>query len=186
MKGKNHVSILITLFCFLCGLVFISGCMPEKPVSQVTPLNLDAPIASLTAEAFQRLEQTPQPTLIPTSTPSNETIVFEGKPTHPVFQSEAIPTLRSELIEYEIVEGDTISKIATLFQISKSALIAANELDNPDIVSIGQELVIPPQSSDIQDKGYLILPDMEIINGPNDVDFHLDDFLGTYPNNYIS
>lgn len=44
---------------------------------------------------------------------------------------------------YVVEEGDTLSAIAELFGVSESALIGANNLDNPDDIYVGQELVIP-------------------------------------------
>jgi LysM repeat protein len=44
---------------------------------------------------------------------------------------------------YVVEEGDTLSAIADMFGVSESALIAANDLDNPDDIYVGQELTIP-------------------------------------------
>ena len=93
--------------------------MPEAPSSEITPLALNAPIASLSALVAMNLSETPEPTLIPTSTPKPKMNSSLALPTHPVFQLDAIPTLRLESVEYEIMEGDTISKIAATFQVSK-------------------------------------------------------------------
>ncbi len=47
------------------------------------------------------------------------------------------------VITYTVQSGDTLGAIAIRFEISLDALMAANELDNPDIVSEGQVLLIP-------------------------------------------
>lgn len=160
--------------------------MPEAPTSEITPLDLNGPIASLSAVVAMNLSETPEPTLIPTSTPKPKMNSSLALPTHPVFQLDAIPTLRLESVEYEIMEGDTISKIATTFQVSKKSLIEANNLINPDIISVGQKITIPPQTQDIRDKGFLILPDAELVYGPPSVSFQPEDFLSDHPKSYLS
>ena len=117
MKIFSGTSLLFLLLFFL--LILPSGCMPEVPTSEITPLDLNGPIASLSAVVAMNLSETPEPTLIPTSTPKPKMNSSLALPTHPVFQLDAIPTLRLESVEYEIMEGDTISKIAATFQVSK-------------------------------------------------------------------
>jgi LysM repeat protein len=45
---------------------------------------------------------------------------------------------------YRVKRGDTLSKIANQFHIAISAIVARNHVANPDHVSEGQTLVIPP------------------------------------------
>ncbi|MDQ3412034.1 MAG: LysM peptidoglycan-binding domain-containing protein [Chloroflexota bacterium] len=45
---------------------------------------------------------------------------------------------------YVVREGDTLSTIAARFDVTEPALLAANDLSDPDRIMIGQELVIPP------------------------------------------
>lgn len=44
---------------------------------------------------------------------------------------------------YEVQPGDTLSGIAKEFDVTVDELIEANELDDPDVLAEGQELVIP-------------------------------------------
>jgi len=44
---------------------------------------------------------------------------------------------------YVVEEGDTVSDIAALFGSSVNAIVAANGLDDPDHLTVGQVLVIP-------------------------------------------
>ncbi|MPZ22036.1 MAG: LysM peptidoglycan-binding domain-containing protein [Dehalococcoidia bacterium] len=46
--------------------------------------------------------------------------------------------------EYVVQEGDTLSGIATQFDLTVDALAAANGIDNPELIQIGQTLTIPP------------------------------------------
>ncbi|MBN2145064.1 MAG: LysM peptidoglycan-binding domain-containing protein [Candidatus Aureabacteria bacterium] len=47
---------------------------------------------------------------------------------------------------YTVELGDSISKIASRYQVSIQDIIAANNLDNPDSLYVGQKLFIPDQS----------------------------------------
>jgi murein DD-endopeptidase MepM/ murein hydrolase activator NlpD len=44
---------------------------------------------------------------------------------------------------YTVQEGDTLSAIAQRFGVSVAEIVAANDLPNPDVLSIGQSIVIP-------------------------------------------
>lgn len=42
-----------------------------------------------------------------------------------------------------VVAGDTLGRISDTYEVSMDDIIAANNLDNPNILSVGQELIIP-------------------------------------------
>lgn len=46
-------------------------------------------------------------------------------------------------IRYEVQSGDTLSRIADDFGVTVSDLVDVNDLDDPDVLFEGQELVIP-------------------------------------------
>jgi LysM repeat protein len=54
------------------------------------------------------------------------------------------PTMRNEAVTYTVQEGDTLTSIAAAFDVTQLAIITANELDDPDDIQAGQQLVIPP------------------------------------------
>jgi murein DD-endopeptidase MepM/ murein hydrolase activator NlpD len=66
-------------------------------------------------------------------------------------QSEPTPapsaTPEPGLIIYVVQPGDTLYGIATKFAIPVELLATTNSIDNPDQLSIGQRLLIPPQPS---------------------------------------
>lgn len=45
--------------------------------------------------------------------------------------------------KYVVKEGDTLADIADAFGVTVADLIAANNLTNPDVIVVGQELIIP-------------------------------------------
>ncbi len=46
---------------------------------------------------------------------------------------------------YVIVDGDTLSGIAAKFDVSIDDLIAINEITDPDSITAGDQLLIPPK-----------------------------------------
>jgi LysM repeat protein len=55
------------------------------------------------------------------------------------------PVLMPQL--YVVAEGDTMLDIAVAYDVSPDALQAINNLANPDMLRVGQELLVPPTSS---------------------------------------
>ncbi len=79
------------------------------------PLGLDSD--EVTVPTVQALTPTPPPTPTPTSTP--------------------------EAFIYVVQEGDTLGSIASEFGTTWQEIQAVNELENPNVVSIGQQIEIP-------------------------------------------
>lgn len=76
-----------------------------------------------------------EPTIVP---PEQVTVPIEDTP---------LPT-GSEL--YTVQPGDTLYAIATRFRTTVNAIMQANNLSNPNALSIGQQLIIPGQGSSEQ------------------------------------
>jgi LysM repeat protein len=47
-------------------------------------------------------------------------------------------------VKYTVKAGDTLSSIARRFDVSTAAIVAANKLTDPDHLTLGQRLTIPP------------------------------------------
>ena len=56
----------------------------------------------------------------------------------------ATATIRHQPIFYIVKPGDTLSTIAAQFNISTIALMQANGITNPNVLAVGQQLIIPP------------------------------------------
>ncbi len=78
------------------------------------------------------------PALSPTNTPPPIAATAASVPT--VLPTE--PPTPAPLV-YTVKEGDTLSSIAQTYGVSIQDIVEANSLTNPDMLNIGQELVIP-------------------------------------------
>jgi LasA protease len=88
-----------------------------------------------------------------------------------------LPTPRSETLTYVVQQGDTLRRIAQQYQVSIAQIVAFNEISNPDLISVGQELLIPPPAFDAVATGFKILPDSELINSPSNAGFDVGAFV---------
>ena len=77
-----------------------------------------------------------------------------------------LPTMRVNEEQYILQPGDTLGIVANKFQVSLELLIQANNIVNPDIVSVGQLLIIPAPTPQAPGSGFKIIPDSELIYGP--------------------
>jgi len=72
----------------------------------------------------------------------------EPEPEHepepePELEPEPEPEPSPTIVEYRVQSGDTLSRIASKFGISSSALQSFNSISNPNRISVGQLLKIP-------------------------------------------
>jgi LysM repeat protein len=72
----------------------------------------------------------PQPQPQPTAQPQPQP--------QPTAQPQPAPTT-----QYQVVSGDTLSRIAQRFSITVDAIVAANGIVNPNLIYVGQTLTIP-------------------------------------------
>ena len=90
---------------------------------------------------------------------------------------DATPTVLSQHI---VKAGDTLTRLAAAHGVAVSALVAANNLANPDLLDIGQviQLPAPPQSTTP-----LIntLPDARLIRSAGALDFDVSAFVTSQP-----
>ncbi len=96
------------------------------------------------------VESTPE-VIVVTATPGPQTPVplnpcTDATPTDaaPTLIPETpLPTPTLELVEYIVQIGDTLGTIAEQFEVSVADIIYVNQLENPDVLSVGQVLYIP-------------------------------------------
>ncbi len=90
-----------------------------------------------------------------------------------------LPQMRSETIIYTVKANDTLGVIATTYGVSIDAILSANDLVDPNILSIGQTLEIPPPLPGSLAPYFKIIPDSELVNGPYNAYFVLSEFVNT-------
>jgi len=69
-------------------------------------------------------------------------------PTATLTAASPLPTPTAQMqgnVEYTVVSGDTLSAIAEQFGVTVEAIVAANNLADPDELAIDQKLIIPRQ-----------------------------------------
>lgn len=125
-RGLSHAIILVAVL----GSTFPTFAPPPDPPARAEPTPL-ASIPDVPREPIERptVDLAPRPpfALAPADVPS------------PTPQ----PAQRPALLDYAVQEGDSLRAIAARFGVSVETLVAANELLDPDRLSIGQPLVIP-------------------------------------------
>ena len=162
---------------FVIMLIFNLGCSRSM-------LSPDAQLwsaASSNPANPQTVSDTPQPAwLIPTHRPAGET-PLAPTPDAP----HILPTLRTQTEIYTVVGGDTLAKIARRYGVSVRLVAEANNLENPNLLEIGQVLTVPPPQPEGIGSDFKIIPDSELVYGPASVDFDVNGFV-EYHNGYLS
>jgi LasA protease len=82
----------------------------------------------------------------------------------------AMPAPEARPQSYVVQAGDTLSSIAARFDCTVQDLIQTNQLANPNLLSVGQELGIPSTSTEVG-PDLVLLPNSEFVNGPAYVNF---------------
>jgi murein DD-endopeptidase MepM/ murein hydrolase activator NlpD len=148
-----------------------AGCVQPAPNSR--PWTLETTPTAGTAPAT--FSETAQPT-------SNALVPTQRQPGSPVLtptpdEPHTLPTPRSNEERYIVQRGDTLGIIAQRFGVKIDAILAANEIPNPDLVEVGVELVIPAPKELITGPDFKILPDSELVAGPASAYFDLEAFV---------
>jgi len=156
--GCQQSALLRAGAIFLCLLILgLSLALLRSPARQETPSDSPAPPSTPVSSQLQKDEE-PADELLPGSPTLGEERLeaqilasrgqggsladLNGAPT------ATLPSPRREVITYTVQEGDNVWDIAQRFGINPETIVWANdqlEID-PDLLSVGQELVILPVS----------------------------------------
>ncbi len=92
-----------------------------------------------------------------------------------------LPALRTEAERYVVQPGDTLGSIAFAFNLPLEQIVEANQLSNPNLLEVGQELVIPQPTPQGISPAFKIIPDSELVYGPMTIAFDLPAFIAQQP-----
>ncbi len=121
---------LVGVFAFITYAVFVALLVSllEPPAAIPTPT------------------RTPVPTFTPTGTPQPTAILMPTRPVAPTSTATATPTATptSNVRAHVVQPGETLAAIAQRYGVTVEAILALNQFSNPNLIEVGQELLIPP------------------------------------------
>jgi LasA protease len=99
---------------------------------------------------------------------------------HPTLTSEPpriLPTPWVDMEEYIVQQNDTLAEIAMLYGVDVNTIIEYNEIPDPNALSVGQALIIPPPPPQPPGPDFKIIPDSELVAGPINAVFDLPAYI---------
>jgi LysM repeat protein len=87
--------------------------------------------------------RSPETAVIPGETAVNPTITIPTSNPVVALTNTPEPEQDDEPIIHVVKAGDTLGNLSTFYDVPLDDLMAANELSNPNVLSVGQELIIP-------------------------------------------
>ncbi len=143
------------LAALLLVALLLSGCnKPASPEKAFPTLSFP----TLTP----KVNSTPSPKLGPSPTPDAPRV---------------LPTLRANSVDYWVDPGDSLNSIASQYGVALGSVVDANQIENPDLISPGQHLIIPPPIPGPSGPDFKIIPDSELVDSPSAAAFDLDGFI---------
>jgi len=142
--------------------------LPDAPTVQM-PVSQTNPAATVVSAPAPRPTQTPGVQL--------------ADPTQDA--PHLVPTLRASTEHYTVVAGDSLAIIARRFQVDVATIASANQISNPNLLKVGQALVIPPPSPKFVAPSFKIIPDSELVFGPATKGFDVAAFVRS-KNGYLA
>lgn len=158
-KYSAPIAAALVLSILSFGIV-LASCSAARPAAGGN----DFPVSNAIA--------TPQATtILPTAT------------TRPINQAELRATpqpTEARIITHTVADGETITRIALRYNISVGELLAANNLPNPDLLNVGEVLVLPLATVDYTEAAR-ILPDSRLVRSVNSAGFDVAAFVVGQP-----
>ena len=99
--------------------------------------------------------------------------VFTPTPDNP----HNLPPLRTTPDVYTIQAGDTLGLVASKYGVSVEQIVTYNDLADANLLSVGQVINIPVPTPEAPGPSFKIIPDSELVNGPVNVLFKVDEFV---------
>ncbi|MDD5468668.1 MAG: LysM peptidoglycan-binding domain-containing protein [Anaerolineales bacterium] len=164
-QTRNRLIAISTLFTLTAALACARAVLPENsPSWSASNSGAASGIPSATHPAVA---------LPPTRLPGAPLLTPTPDAPHP------LPSPRSEPEQYVVQYGDTLGQIAQRFGISIEQIMNANQLNNPNLLEVGQRLIIPVPTLEGASPDFKIIPDSELVYGPMSAYFDLPAFIET-------
>ncbi len=80
----------------------------------------------------------------PTATVALATAVAQNDPSQPIDSAEtAVEEPKDDNPVHTVASGDTLGIISNIYDVSVEDIMLANQMNNPNVIAIGQQLIIP-------------------------------------------
>ena len=83
------------------------------------------------------------------------------------------------VFEHVVAWGDTLSQIAAVYGLSIETLMETNQLQNPDLLEVGQVLKLPPPP-DSFGPSFRVMPDTRLVRSTNAQSFDVEGFVQSH------
>ncbi|MEZ4517548.1 MAG: LysM peptidoglycan-binding domain-containing protein [Chloroflexota bacterium] len=168
---------ILTTLALLWMLLLASCVRPDPNAVNTTPPSMIA-VTNAVATAVASGEDLTTPVVALLGTPLPQ---YDGVPTPdtPHYDSASAVQAGGQPL-HTVNVGETLGIIAQQYGTTVEELVGLNNLDNPDIIHVGQQLVVPGEPVELQvGPAFKIIPDSELVYGPAAADFDLTTFLTT-------
>jgi LasA protease len=167
---KYIIFLLVFFITLSCRQSVQPLSIPTIAYSTITPIPIAINESDPTMAAMLPIVRNP-----------NDVTIVSPTPDIPV----ALPEIRQKDEQYTVQAGDSLGSIAARYGITAQMLIEANQINNPDLLEVGQELTIPAPIPGETGTGFKIIPDSELVYGPYAQSFDVKGFVSRY-DSYLS
>lgn len=155
----------------LLPVLLLAACArPWTQTSRITPVSVWA-----SGQAPTGAPQATTPTLsytLPTPRPQGAPILTPT-PDAPHTLASGTREPQSYVVQY----GDMLSAIAERYSVSMEAIVQANNIKNPNVLEVGQTLIIPVVTPQAPGPSFKQIPDSELVYGPSSASFDVAAFI---------
>jgi LasA protease len=162
---KYYLFLLVLLISLSCRQSIQPLAIPTIIYNKPTDISTSSPVSTPTSATFLLMVRHPDDPTIITPTPDVR---------------RELPVIRSEEEQYIVQRGDSLGKIAARYEINVPMLMAANQFNNPDLLEVGQEIIIPAPIPGEPGSDFKIIPDSELVYGPMAQSFDVKKFVEQY------
>ena len=161
-------SIVLALVGFTALFIVLMILARSLQNGALTLWNLSSESAPTAALVLQATSAWGLPTRRPPGAP-----LYTSTPDNP----HPLPPLRKEAEQYMVQAGDTLGRIAERYGVSIEQIAQSNQISDPNVLAVGQVLLIPVPTPGGSGPAFKIIPDSELVYGPASIGFDLEKFI---------